>query len=31
VETEVFSLDEAPEAYRRLHDGSLRGRAIIVP
>lgn len=31
VETEVFSLDDAPEAYRRLHDGSLRGRAIIVP
>ncbi len=31
VETEVFSLDEAPEAYRRLHDGSLRGRAIVVP
>lgn len=31
VETEVFSLDEAPEAYRRLHDGTLRGRAIVVP
>lgn len=31
VETEVFSLDEAPEAYRRLHDGTLRGRAVIVP
>lgn len=31
VETEVFSLDEAPEAYKRLHDGSLRGRAVIVP
>jgi propanol-preferring alcohol dehydrogenase len=31
VETEVFSLDDAPEAYRRLHDGTLRGRAIVVP
>ncbi|MDY7102302.1 MAG: NAD(P)-dependent alcohol dehydrogenase [Actinomycetota bacterium] len=31
VETEVFSLDEAPEAYRRLHAGTLRGRAIVVP
>lgn len=31
VETEVFSLDEAVEAYRRLHDGTLRGRAVIVP
>jgi alcohol dehydrogenase, propanol-preferring len=31
VETEVFSLDEAPEAYRRLHDGTLRGRAVVVP
>lgn len=31
VETEVFSLDEAPEAYRRLHEGSLRGRAVVVP
>lgn len=31
VETETFSLDEAPEAYRRLHEGSLRGRAVIVP
>ncbi|SIO06742.1 NAD(P)-dependent alcohol dehydrogenase [Agromyces cerinus] len=31
VETEVFPIDEAPEAYRRLHDGTLRGRAIIVP
>lgn len=31
VETETFSLDEAPEAYRRLHEGTLRGRAVIVP
>lgn len=31
VETERFSLDEAPEAYRRLHEGTLRGRAVIVP
>jgi propanol-preferring alcohol dehydrogenase len=31
VATESFTLDEAPEAYRRLHDGTLRGRAVIVP
>ena len=31
VETEVFSLDAAPTAYERLHEGSLRGRAVIVP
>lgn len=31
VETERFSLDEAPEAYRRLHEGTLRGRAVVVP
>ncbi|GAA4763909.1 NAD(P)-dependent alcohol dehydrogenase [Citricoccus nitrophenolicus] len=31
VETEVFSLDEAPTAYERLHAGQLRGRAVIVP
>lgn len=31
VETERFTLDEATEAYRRLHDGTLRGRAVIVP
>ncbi len=31
VETEVFSLDDAPKAYERLHEGSLRGRAVIVP
>jgi len=31
VETEVFPLDEAPMAYERLHAGTLRGRAVIVP
>lgn len=31
VETESFSLDQAPEAYRRLHDGELTGRAVVVP
>ena len=31
VETERFSLDQAPEAYRRLHEGTLRGRAVVVP
>lgn len=31
VETEVFTLDDAPEAYRRLHNGTLRGRAVVVP
>jgi propanol-preferring alcohol dehydrogenase len=31
VETEVFSLDDAPQAYERLHQGNLRGRAVIVP
>ncbi|QOR70778.1 NAD(P)-dependent alcohol dehydrogenase [Ruania alkalisoli] len=31
VEVETFSLDEAPEAYRRLHEGTLRGRAVVVP
>ena len=31
VETEVFSLDDAPRAYERLHEGTLRGRAVIVP
>jgi propanol-preferring alcohol dehydrogenase len=31
VETEAFTLDDAPEAYRRLHDGTLRGRAVVVP
>ncbi|WP_434994434.1 NAD(P)-dependent alcohol dehydrogenase [Arthrobacter sp. Ld5] len=31
VETEVFTLDDAPEAYEKLHAGNLRGRAVIVP
>ncbi|MCM6763113.1 NAD(P)-dependent alcohol dehydrogenase [Rathayibacter sp. ZW T2_19] len=31
VHTERYSLDEAPEAYRRLHDGKVRGRAVVVP
>lgn len=31
VATEVFSLDNAVEAYRKLHDGTLRGRAVVVP
>ena len=31
VDVETFSLDDGPEAYRRLHDGTLKGRAVIVP
>lgn len=31
VEVERFTLDEAPEAYRRLHEGTIRGRAVVVP
>lgn len=31
VEVEHFSLDDAPAAYERLHAGTLRGRAVIVP
>lgn len=31
VETDVYSLDDAPEAYEKLHAGELRGRAVIVP
>ena len=31
VETEVFSLEEAPQAYEKLDAGTLRGRAVIVP
>ncbi len=31
VETEVYGLDEAPAAYRKLHDGAVRGRAVVVP
>lgn len=31
VEIERFSLDEAPVAYERLHERTVRGRAVIVP
>lgn len=31
IAVERFSLDEAPEAYRRLAAGTLRGRAVVVP
>ena len=31
VEVERYSLDQAPEAYRKLHDGTIRGRAVVVP
>ena len=31
IAVERFSLDNAPEAYRRLAAGTLRGRAVIVP
>ncbi len=31
VEVEKYGLDEAPEAYRRLHEGAVRGRAVVVP
>ncbi|TFV62268.1 NAD(P)-dependent alcohol dehydrogenase [Geodermatophilus sp. DF01-2] len=31
VEVEEYRLDEAPEAYRRLHEGTVRGRAVVVP
>jgi propanol-preferring alcohol dehydrogenase len=31
VHVETFSLDEAPEAYRRLHEGTIRGRAVVIP
>ncbi|MET8825708.1 NAD(P)-dependent alcohol dehydrogenase [Streptomyces sp. NPDC004610] len=31
VHTETFSLDEAPQAYERLHHGLINGRAVIVP
>jgi len=30
VHVERFSIDEAPAAYQRLHDGTLNGRAVIV-
>lgn len=31
VEVERFTLDEAPRAYELLHQGKIRGRAVIVP
>jgi propanol-preferring alcohol dehydrogenase len=31
VETETFSLDDGAKAYERMHAGTLRGRAVIVP
>lgn len=31
VEVEEFSLADAPRAYQRLHDGQVRGRAVVVP
>lgn len=31
VETERFSLDDAPRAYERLRAGTIRGRAVVVP
>jgi D-arabinose 1-dehydrogenase-like Zn-dependent alcohol dehydrogenase len=31
VETERFSLDDGPRACERMHAGTLRGRAVIVP
>ena len=31
VEIEQFNLDDGPQAYERLHAGTLRGRAVLVP
>jgi hypothetical protein len=31
VEVEEYTLGEAPEAYRRLHEGAVRGRAVASP
>ncbi|HMG61449.1 MAG TPA: NAD(P)-dependent alcohol dehydrogenase [Streptosporangiaceae bacterium] len=31
VHVETYSLDEAPEAYERLHSGRINGRAVILP
>ncbi len=30
VHVERFTIDQAPEAYRRLHEGTLNGRAVVV-
>ncbi|CCG04348.1 zinc-binding dehydrogenase [Blastococcus saxobsidens] len=31
VEAERYGLDQAPDAYRKLHEGTVRGRAVVVP
>ena len=31
IETETFTLENAAEAYKKLHEGTLAGRAVIVP
>jgi propanol-preferring alcohol dehydrogenase len=31
VEVEQYSMEQAPDAYRRLHEGTVRGRAVVVP
>lgn len=31
VHTEIFALADAPRAYERLHEGTLTGRAVVVP
>lgn len=31
VHTETYALEQAPQAYERLHDGKVRGRAVILP
>lgn len=31
VHVETYSMDEAPRAYQRLHDGLVNGRAVILP
>jgi len=31
VHVETYSLDEAPKAYERLHEGKVNGRAVILP
>ncbi|MET7657532.1 NAD(P)-dependent alcohol dehydrogenase [Streptomyces sp. NPDC058293] len=31
VHVETYGIDDAPTAYQRLHDGAVRGRAVILP
>ncbi|MFF2505800.1 NAD(P)-dependent alcohol dehydrogenase [Streptomyces sp. NPDC058067] len=31
VHTETYGIDDAPTAYQHLHDGTVRGRAVILP